>query len=150
MREFRDTQPAGEQHLDDGTVAVSLPFGQVDGLFQEVDFSRGKDLRQVVRLFGRLQQLCRVCFHIAVKDKKTIELAYTAEDAGQRAGTDAEVGDRCSEVLQLLQRHIRHGHLLAGEIAQELVHIMQIGIQGIGRTAFLQFQITAETADNIL
>ena len=85
MREFRDTQPTGEQHLDDGTVAVSLPFGQVDSLFQEVDFSRGKDLRQVVRLFGRLQQFCRVCFHIAVKDKKTIELAYTAEDAGQGA-----------------------------------------------------------------
>ena len=140
MREFRDTQPAGEQHLDDGTVAVSLPFGQVDSLFQKVDFGRGKHLRQVIRLFGRLQQLCRVCFHIAVKDKKTIELAYTAEDTGQGAGTDAEVGDRCSEVLQLLQRHIR----------QELVHIMQIGIQGIGRTAFLQFQITAETADNIL
>ena len=35
--QLRDAQAAGEEHLDDGAVAVALPFRHVDGCLQRID-----------------------------------------------------------------------------------------------------------------
>ena len=79
--QFTDAQPAREQHLDDGSVALTFPLAQVDAVFQGIHLLCRQHLGQVCSQDGRLQQFRGVVVTIAVQLQETVERAYTTEDA---------------------------------------------------------------------
>ena len=139
--QLRDAKATGEKHFDNGTVAVSFPFGTVDGCLQHIHFCGAEHFRQVFGLFGRLQKLRRIVAHVSVEDQKTIKRAHTAKDAGLRTGTDADVGQRSREVFQVGQHHVCGFLAFRMQIVHQLVKVIHVGIERIGGITALQFQV---------
>lgn len=65
--EFGDAQSAGEKHFDNGTIALSLGFGEVDRLLHAVYLFCRKHLWKVFAERWRLKKLRRVVFERAVE-----------------------------------------------------------------------------------
>ena len=82
VHQLRHAQATGEKHFDDSTVTMPLPFGEIDGGFQLVHFSRRKEFRQVFSLFGRLQQFGGILLYPPVETEKTIKRTDATEDTG--------------------------------------------------------------------
>ena len=75
------TQPAREQHFNDGAVAVTLPLAKVDGRFELIHLGCAEHFGQVLAQLWRLQQLGGVVVAEAVEQQKAVERAYTAQNA---------------------------------------------------------------------
>ena len=78
--QFRDTQSARKQNLDDGTVAVSFPLAQVDACLKHIYLLRRKHLWQMLVLYGRLKQFRRVLLHPAVHRQELVEGSDSAKN----------------------------------------------------------------------
>ena len=112
MGEFGNTQSATEQHFDDGLVALSFGFAQVDTTFQQIYFGRAQDLRQMRAKLWRLQQFRRIGFDMTIEEQITVERAHAAQYAGLRLGADVMVVERGREVLQIMQSGVQRVELL--------------------------------------
>lgn len=138
--EFADTQAAGEENLDDGLVALSFPFAQVDGSLQTVYFFHGKVFGQMLAYLGRLQQFGGVVLDVSVQLKETVERPYAAEDASLRPCPDAHVVNAGREMLQVGQ--LQFGNLLAAiaGIRCEKVEVVAVCLQRVVGVVALQFE----------
>ena len=147
--QFRDTQSAREEHLDDGAVAVALPLRQVDGLLQQVHLGGREHLGQVLAQDGRLQQLRRVVVAVAVDHQEVEERAHAAQDAALRARADAYVVESGGEGLQVLKCDVEHVLVFQPEEDEQFLQVALVGLQRVGRHVALQLQVAHVTAHDV-
>ena len=92
--EFAHAQTAGEEYLDDGLVALSLGFGEVDAGNDFIHLLHGENVGQVLRLLRELEQLHRVGVDGVGQNEKEVETVDTRQDASEGSGLDSNV-DEC-------------------------------------------------------
>ena len=147
--EFADAQAARKQHFDDGAVAVSLPFRQVDARLDLVDFRRREHFRQVFAQVRRFQEFRRVVFDEAVEQQKAVERADAAQDPRLRRRSDAHFVERGSEVLQVVQLDAKQVLSLAPAVVLQVQKVVLIRLERVRRVVALQFQVAHVLLDDI-
>ena len=148
--QLRHAQSAGEEHLDDGAVAVALGLREVDGVFQLVHLLRGEKFRQVLAQHGAFQQFGGVLFHISVHEQEAIEGTHAAENATLRARPYAYVVQSGGKGLQMGQLHVDRRDAFALQEAQQLLHVAQVGVERVAACPPLQLQVAAVGGKHLL
>ena len=148
--EFGHTQSAGEQNLDDGTVAMALVGRKVDTVFQCIHLGRSEIFGQVARQMGRLQQLRGVHLQVAVEHQIAVESPHAAEDACLRLGPDAALVERGGKMLQVFQLHFERPQPLRAEIAEQVGQVVTIGLQRVIGVVALQLQVAHIAANHVV
>ena len=147
--EFTDAQAARKQHFDDGAVAVSLPFRQVDARLDLVDFRRREHFWQVFAQVWRLQKFRRVVFDEAVEQQKAVERADAAQNPHLRRRSDAHFVQRGSEMLQVVQLDAEQVLPLAPTIVLQVEKVVLIRFERVRRVVALKFQVAHILLDDI-
>ena len=148
--EFADAQSAREERLNDGTVAMTLPFREIDGGFKLINLSRGEHLGQMFAYLWRLEQLRRIVVAIAIEEQEVVERTDAAQDAALRTGMDADVVETSCEVLQILQGHFEHIFPFAPKVVEQFLEVTLIGVERVARHAALQLQVAHIASDHVL
>lgn len=78
---LRHTQAAGEEHLDDGAVALSFVCRQVDAVFESVHLRCRQVFRQMLWQVRRLKQFSGVDLQVTVEFQIVIERPHAGQDA---------------------------------------------------------------------
>ncbi len=147
--QFAHAQAARKQHLDDGTVALSFPFRQVDARFNLVHFGGGEHFGQVFAQVGRFEQFRGVVGNVVLELQEAVERADAAENPRLRTRSDAQFVERGSEVLQVLQLHVERLHTLATAVVEQVAEVALIGLQRVRRIVALEFQVAHVSSDDI-
>ena len=139
--QFADAQAAREEGFDDSLVAVTLGLAEVDDGFDGIDLIDGEHIGQMLRFFGKFEQFGRVHFEHIAEHQEMVETPHSRQNAREGGGMDAEVEHECGEVVEVFQLNSHEVLAFIGDEAQELVEVAHVGINRVGRTALLQFQI---------
>ena len=82
VAQLAHTQPAAEEHLDDGTIALALDTALAPcGLDDAVDLGSRQHGRQIAPLAWHLEERCGVAIYIALEEEIAPEGADTRDDA---------------------------------------------------------------------
>ena len=150
MGELADAQPTGEQHFDDGAVALAFGTREVDAGNELIDLFGREHFGQMFAQPRRFEQFRGVVVDVAVELKPAVERAHAAQDAGLRGGADAQFVERGSEVLQVFQPQLQGVMLLLVAVAQQVAQVVAIGRQRVLRVVALQLQIAHVLANDVL
>ena len=99
---------------------------------------------------GRQQQFGGVIIHVPLHPQEFIETFHTADDTRLGTRLDAHVLQRTDKTLQVIGRGMLNPHTSIREIANEFIHIVAIGLRGVGTHAFLQSQVAQEALLHII
>ena len=133
VAQFADAKAATVQGFEDGTVSLSLGGAPVDGADEAVNFFEGEYFGQVETDVRRFQQLGRVGLQVVFHYEKVVEGADARQDAGLRAGVDADVVEAGGKGFQVFQLGFQQWNLIVLQKAYQLGQIVQISLYGIGR-----------------
>ena len=134
-------QAAGEEHLDDGLVALPFPLAQVDGCLQLVHLLGGEHLGQVTAQLGRLQEFRGVIVAKAIEQQETEETPYPTQYATLRAGMDAHLMQTGGKLLQIFKLAVERRDASRLQEEQQFVEVAAVGLLRVGREVALQPQI---------
>lgn len=148
--ELADAQAATVEHLDDGPVANALGLAAVDDAHDGFYLSQREHFGQVLADLRTLQQLRGVGLQFALQHQEAVERPDTAQDASNAAGLHTQVGQRGGKVIQLLQRHLAEVDALVCIVVEQLLEILQVGIQRVVRIGTLKSQVLHVFAQNLV
>ena len=126
-------QAATVQRLHDGAVALSLGLFHVYGVYDSVYLVHRQYLRQPEPCLGSLYQLRGVGLEPVRQHQEVVERLDARQYARLRAGVDADVVQPGVEPLQVIVRHLQEVHSLAVQKVQELLQILLISLDCVGR-----------------
>ena len=139
MTQLAHTQPAAEEHLDDGTIALALDTALAPcGLDDAVDLGGRQYGREIAPLTWHLEECCGVAVYIALKEEIAPEGADTRDDARDRRRADAQIMERGDEVLQSWIVDGFDAEPFDVHVAEELIDVAEVSLTGILREAKLE------------
>ena len=139
--QLADPDAGGVQQLQHGPVPVALQVGALRLLQKQLHLFARQDLGQLSLHLGRDHPLGRVVVHDPQGDQAAVKGFDGCDGAGHCGGGAALPGQRGGVVLHLLGQHLCELQLLLLHSGLELVHIPQIGADGVGRRLFFCDQI---------
>ena len=95
-----------------------------------------------------LEQLGRIGFDLFLDGQESIERAHAAQDASHRTRPYAKLLQSLREVVQLLERDLAKVDALVRKVVQELLQVLEIGIEGVRGVRPLQPQVLEVAAQD--
>ena len=148
IHQLADSEATTEQDFYDGEVADAFRFAQVYRGFYRVDFRQTQHFRQVFAYFRTLEQLCGVGLDLFLDSQETVERTDSAQDSSYGTRSHAKLLQRLRELVQLLKRDLAEVDALVRIVVEELLEVLEIGVEGVRSVRTLEPQILEVTANN--
>ena len=120
---------------------MPLAFGEVDAVDEQVYLLDAEYLGELHAYLGRFEQQGGIGLDIVFEYEEAVEGAYPREHPGLGAWGYLLVVEACEEMFEVLQLGIQGIYLLLFEVGEQACHVMDVGIQRIGRQRFLKQQV---------
>ena len=146
--QLADSQPTTEQYFYDGEVANAFRFAQVYRSFYRVDFRQTQHFRQVFAYLRTLEQLGRIGLDLFLDGQETVERTDSTQDSSHRSRSHTKLLQSLRELVQLLERDLPKVDALVRIVVEELLQVLEIGIESVRSIGTLQSQILEVTANN--
>lgn len=139
--DLADAKPTAVEHLDDAMVALTFGLLQIDGGLDAVNLFHGQHCGEMARQARTFEQLRGVLLYHAVELEKAEEGAYAAEHP--RYGTGGGIGGVEGFGILMEVGKVSGQHIAAFALTPfyETLHVVLVGIAGVGREALLQQDI---------
>lgn len=148
VHQLADSEATTEQDFYDGEVANAFRFAQVYRSFYRIDFRQAQHFRQVFAYFRTLEQLCRVGLDLFLDSQETVERTDSTQDSSHGARSHTKLLQRLRELVQLLERDLAEIDALVRIVVEELLEVLEIGVERVRGVRTLEPQILEVTADN--
>lgn len=148
IHQLADSEAATEQDFYDGEVADAFRFAQVYRSFYRIDFRQAQHFGQVFADFRTLEQLGGIGLNLFLDGQETVERTDSTQDSSHGARSHTKLLQSLRELVQLLECDLAEVDALVRIVVEELLEVLEIGVERVRGVRTLEPQILEVTADN--